>query len=50
MSPPTSHARNAGLPLDLSLVQAQRVNQPAVARRVAALNAQRSVKKQYQAT
>ena len=38
-----------GTPLDLSRVRAVRVNQPAVARRVAALNGSRSVKKDYQA-
>ena len=41
--------RMTGTPLDLSRVRAVRVNQPAVARRVAALNASRSVKKQNQA-
>jgi deoxyribose-phosphate aldolase len=40
---------NAGMPLDLARVRAVRVNQPAVARRVAVLNASRSVKKAYQA-
>ena len=40
---------NAGTPLDLARVRAVRVNQPAVARRVATLNASRSVKKVYQA-
>ena len=45
-----AHARlNAGTPLDLARVRAVRVNQPAVARRVATLNASRSVKKVYQA-
>ena len=45
-----AHQRlNAGMPLDLARVHAARVNQPAVARRVAALNASRSVKKVYQA-
>jgi deoxyribose-phosphate aldolase len=44
------HARlNAGTPLDLARVRAVHVNQPAVARRVATLNASRSVKKVYQA-
>jgi deoxyribose-phosphate aldolase len=41
--------RNEGMPLDLARVRAARVNQPAVARRVAQLNASRSVKKNYQA-
>ena len=40
---------NPGMALDLALVRAQRVNQPAVARRIASLNARRSVKKNYQA-
>lgn len=47
---PDPHARlNAGTPLDLARVRAVRVNQPAVARRVAGLNASRSVKKNFQA-
>lgn len=41
--------RNAGLPLDLSLIESVRVNQNAVARRVQSLNARRSLKKEYQA-
>ncbi len=41
--------RNAGMPLDLSLLEAIRVNQNAVARRVQSLNARRSQKKEYQA-
>ena len=41
--------RNAGMPLDLSLLEAIRVNQNAVARRVSSLNARRSQKKEYQA-
>ena len=41
--------RNPGTPLDLARVRSTRVNQPAVARRVAALNASRSVKKDHQA-
>ena len=40
---------NPGAPLDLARLRALRVNQPAVARRVAALNGSRSVKKQHQA-
>ena len=40
---------NAGTPLDLARVRAARVNQPAVARRIAGLNGSRSVKKFYQA-
>ncbi len=41
--------RNAGMPLDISLLEAIRVNQNAVARRVSSLNARRSQKKEYQA-
>ncbi|MCP5280253.1 MAG: deoxyribose-phosphate aldolase [Rhodoferax sp.] len=41
--------RNAGMPLDLSLLEAIRVNQSAVARRVQSLNARRSQKKEWQA-
>ena len=41
--------RMTGTPLDLARVRAVRVNQPAVARRIAALNGSRSVKKDYQA-
>ena len=40
---------NPGAPLDLARVRAARVNQPAVARRIAALNGSRSVKKDFQA-
>jgi len=40
---------NPGTPLDLARLRALRVNQPAVARRVAGLNGSRSVKKQHQA-
>ena len=40
---------NPGMPLDLARVRAARVNQPAVARRIAALNGSRSVKKDFQA-
>ncbi len=47
---PLPHPRlNAGTPLDLARVRAARVNQPAVARRVAGLNGSRGVKKVYQA-
>jgi deoxyribose-phosphate aldolase len=38
-----------GMPLDLARVRAVRVNQPAVARRIAVLNGSRSVKKEHQA-
>lgn len=40
---------NPGTPLDAGRVRALRVNQPAVGRRVAALNGSRSVKKEFQA-
>ena len=40
---------NPGTPLDLARIRSLRVNQPAVARRVAALNASRGVKKLHQA-
>jgi deoxyribose-phosphate aldolase len=46
----TAHvARNDGMALDLSLVEACRVNTPAVARRAATIGARRSVKKEWQA-
>jgi deoxyribose-phosphate aldolase len=41
--------RNAGLPLDLSLIESVRVNANAVTRRVVSLAARRSQKKHYQA-
>jgi len=41
--------RNPGTALDLARLRAVRVNQPAVLRRVAALNGSRSVKKDHQA-
>ena len=44
-----SDTLNPGIPLDLARLRAVRVNQPAVARRVAALSASRSVKKDFQA-
>lgn len=40
---------NPGTPLDLARLREVRVNQPAVARRVAGLNGSRSVKKEHQA-
>lgn len=43
------HRLNPGTPLDRSRLDAVRVNQPAVARRVAALNGSRTVKKDHQA-
>ena len=42
-------ARNPGTALDLARLRALRINQPAVMRRVASLNARRSVKKAWQA-
>src|SRR5258708_2471311 len=42
-------ARNPGMPLDLDLVLAQRVNRSAVERRTATLPGRRTVKKQWQA-
>ena len=49
-NPQCSDSRlNPGIALDLARVRSARVNQPAVARRVAGLNASRSVKKNYQA-
>ena len=48
--PHARHPRlNAGTALDTARVRAARVNQPAVARRVAGLNGSRSVKKVFQA-
>ena len=44
-----SDTLNPGIPLDLARLRTVRVNQPAVARRVAALSASRSVKKDFQA-
>jgi len=47
---PGAHvARNPGMPLDLDLVLAQRVNRSAVERRAATLPGRRTVKKQWQA-
>ena len=43
------HARNAGMPLDLGLVAAARVNRAAAERRAASLPGRRSVKKDAQA-
>ena len=39
---------NPGTPLDLARIRSLRINQPAVARRVAARNASRGVKKLHQ--
>jgi deoxyribose-phosphate aldolase len=47
---PGAHvARNAGMPLDLDLVLAQRANRSAVERRAATLPGRRTVKRQWQA-
>src|SRR5881628_2142503 len=46
---PSSLQRNAGIPLDLDLVRALRVNRSAVERRAATLPARRTVKKEWQA-
>ena len=49
-APPGEHvARNPGLPLDLDLVLAQRVNRSAAERRAATIPTRRTVKKQWQA-
>src|ERR1035437_4225363 len=42
-------ARNPGMPLDLDLVLAQRVNRSAAERRAATIPTRRTVKKQWQA-
>jgi deoxyribose-phosphate aldolase len=48
--PPGAHvARNPGMPLDLDLVLAQRVNRSAAERRAATIPTRRTVKKQWQA-
>src|SRR5438094_2574175 len=46
---PSSPQRNAGIPPDLELVRALRVNRSAVERRAATLPARRTVKKEWQA-
>src|SRR5213593_1127017 len=46
---PSSLQRNAGIPLDLDLVRALRVNRSAVERRAGTLPARRTVKKEWQA-
>jgi deoxyribose-phosphate aldolase len=48
-APGADIARNPGMPLDLDLVLAQRVNRSAVERRAATIPARRTVKKQWQA-
>src|SRR5579875_1413434 len=45
----TPLVRNPGMPLDLGLVQAARVNRSAVERRAATLPARRTVKREWQA-
>ena len=47
--PPDELARNPGMPLDLDLVLAQRVNRSAVERRAATIPTRRTVKKEWQA-
>ena len=47
--PGASLARNPGMPLDLDLVLAQRVNRSAAERRAATIPTRRTVKKQWQA-
>jgi deoxyribose-phosphate aldolase len=44
-----AEVRNAGIPLDLGRIQAQRVNRSAVERRAATLPTRRTVKKEWQA-
>src|SRR2546422_3595826 len=46
---PSSPQRNAGIPLDLDLVRALRINRSAVERRAATLPTRRTVKKEWQA-
>jgi len=46
---PSSPQRSAGMPLDLDLVRALRINRSAVERRAATLPARRTVKKEWQA-
>src|SRR5881397_3797094 len=46
---PSSPQRKAGIPLDLDLVRALRINRSAVERRAATLPARRTVKKEWQA-
>ncbi len=46
---PEEAARNPGTPLDLGVVESQRVNKSAVERRAATLPARRTVKKEWQA-
>lgn len=49
LSEPAYRSRNAGMPLDLGLVAAARVNRSAVERRAATLPARRTVKREWQA-
>jgi len=46
---PRSHERNPGIPLELDVINAIRVNRSAVERRAATLGKRRSIKKQWQA-
>src|SRR3989441_6225205 len=48
-APSSSPQRNAGIPLDLDLVRALRINRSAVERRAATLPGRRTVKKEWQA-
>jgi len=48
-APPSRPQRSAGIPLDLDLVRALRINRSAVERRAATLPARRTVKKEWQA-
>lgn len=47
--PPTAHARNPGMALDLDWVSGVQANTSAIERRTASLPGRRSVKKEYQA-
>ena len=49
LAPDLPPARNPGTPLDLGLVSALRINRSAVERRVSAMPARRTVKKEWQA-
>jgi deoxyribose-phosphate aldolase len=45
----TGHARNEGMPLDISLLKGIRVNRSAVERRTTTMSLRRSIKKEWQA-
>jgi deoxyribose-phosphate aldolase len=47
--PPSAHARNPGMALDLAWVSDVQANTPAIERRASSLGGRRSVKKEYQA-